>query len=251
MELLVVISVISMLIAIMLPTLSRAKGLARGVFCLSNLRQLVMAANSYTCSNDNRYPLSFHTEKKDDVRYYYSWDFTSYKDWSERPAKEVVKPGYLWGGETIEEVHQCPSYKGGDNWLADPYTGYNYNTSYIGMDETSEPVGSAMVSEVGRPSETAIFGDGEYSGGANKFMRAPFGNPRDASFDSSSRVAGTQGYRHLDKTNVGFCDGHAEAWGELYTDSDPIVTLELEKYNEQADVKVGFLSEDNSIYDLK
>ena len=44
-------------------------------------------------------------------------------------------------------------------------------------------------------AKTALFGDGQYSGGADKFMRAPYPNPGDANF--SGRYSGTQGFRHL------------------------------------------------------
>ena len=54
----------------------------------------------------------------------------------------------------------------------------------------------------------AIFGDGEYKGGANKFMRAPFDSPGDDSFNG--RYAGTQGFRHLTTTNVAFCGPNLE-----------------------------------------
>jgi prepilin-type processing-associated H-X9-DG protein len=147
-------------------------------------------------------------------------------------------------------VHQCPSFSGAHNWFADPYTGYNYNTSYIGMNETVSPPNSARTTEVGQPSKTAIFGDGQYSAGANKFMRAPFSNPRDASFSDPGRAAGTQGYRHLDRTNVAFCDGHTESWEDLFTDTDPIGQEALDTYNRTHDEKIGFLSKDNEYYDL-
>lgn len=62
-----------------------------------------------------------------------------------------------------------------------------------------------------------MFGDGEYSGGANKFMRAPWPNPGDATF--SGRWAGTQGFRHLGRTNVAFCDGHAESLADRFVDN--------------------------------
>jgi len=250
-ELLVVISIISLLMGILLPSLNRARQQARSIFCLNNLRQMVIAANSYACSYDDHYPLAYYTERINGIRYYYSWDFTTWKDWSTSPPSENVEPGLLWQGETIEKVQQCPSFKGSHNWFADPYTGYNYNTSYIGRDETVSPPNSAKTTEVRRPSETAIFGDGQYSAGANKFMRAPFSNPRDASFSDTGRAAGTQGYRHLYKTNVAFCDGHVQSISDIFTETDPIGRESLDRYNKTNDVKIGFLSPDNSAYDLK
>ena len=90
-----------------------------------------------------------------------------------------------------------------------------------------------------------MFSDGEYVGGANKFMRSPF-KGRDGSF--SGRSAGTQGYRHVGRTNVAFCDGHAEPWIKRFTE-----TYDFDKSNVRphGDVPTGFLSEDNRLYDLK
>jgi prepilin-type processing-associated H-X9-DG protein len=46
-ELLVVIAIISLLVSILLPSLSRAKELARGVVCLNNVRHLMLAMLTY------------------------------------------------------------------------------------------------------------------------------------------------------------------------------------------------------------
>jgi prepilin-type N-terminal cleavage/methylation domain-containing protein len=50
-ELLVVIAIIAALLAVLLPTLSRAREASRSTMCLSNLRQLGLALQSY--SNDH------------------------------------------------------------------------------------------------------------------------------------------------------------------------------------------------------
>lgn len=57
-ELLVVIGVISVLIAILLPALNKAREAAKGVACLSNLRQLGQALTLYAGANRMHYPRS-------------------------------------------------------------------------------------------------------------------------------------------------------------------------------------------------
>lgn len=250
-ELLVVTAILSLLLAVLLPSLRKAKDQAKSVCCSSNLRQMVIAAQCYADGCNDYYPLAYETQKVGEIRYYYSWDFTTYKDWSTSPATEVVEPGTLWQGETIEQIQQCPSFKGAHNSFDDPYTGYNYNTSYIGYDETVSPVGTARTDQVRQPAGTAIFGDGQYESGANKYMRAPFSNPRDASFSDPGRAAGTQGFRHCHRTNVGFCDGHVASMKDAFTEMDSIGKTQLDAYNASNEVQIGFLSEDNRIYDLQ
>ncbi len=57
-ELLVVIAIISLLVSILLPSLSRARDLARSVVCASNLRQLGIGFATYTSENDGVFPTS-------------------------------------------------------------------------------------------------------------------------------------------------------------------------------------------------
>src|SRR3954465_12271871 len=55
-ELLVVIAIIAILAAMLLPSLSRAKGSAQRVSCLNNLRELGLATQMYLTDNQDFYP---------------------------------------------------------------------------------------------------------------------------------------------------------------------------------------------------
>jgi prepilin-type N-terminal cleavage/methylation domain-containing protein len=56
-ELLVVLAIISILAALLLPTLSKAREAGRGTACLSNLRQAGVAIQLYVQDNANRLPI--------------------------------------------------------------------------------------------------------------------------------------------------------------------------------------------------
>ena len=84
-----------------------------------------------------------------------------------------------------------------------------------------------------------IFGNGQYASGANKFMRAPFPNSGDADF--YGRYPGTEGFRHRNRSNAAFCDGHAESLRDCCTNSSESFPIAP---------GTGFLSISNFIYDL-
>ena len=165
------------------------------------------------------------------------------------PGKRSLVPGLLWRHQMTKEIQQCPSFRGPSNTLMDPYTGYNYNTSYIGHGKGENIPTPEKAVMVKRPGKCALFGDGQWRDGANKFMRAPWPNPGDATF--SARSTGAQGFRHSGETNVAWCDGHASSQRELYTETSSGEKLKIERYNTGAKNKVGFLSPDNSLYDLE
>lgn len=286
-ELLVVITVIVLLIAVAMPSMQKAKEQARQVYCKNNLKQMLSAAYLYTSSRDDYFPIAYYKQTVESVpiagtvsdnpvlcvvdpptvtqtiQYTYCWDFSivTYSD------RQETIPGILWEGDTTEKVQQCPSYKGQDNWSGSAYSGYNYNTSYIGhgqseriasgytgevfvSDSSGETiVQSAKAHQIGNPARCFLFGDGHYAGGANKLMRSPVIWQGDS--DWSLRTAGTQGFRHNGQTNTAWADGHVSSQKEYYTETHPKYKQQLDAYNQANKLKIGFISPDNRFYDLK
>jgi prepilin-type processing-associated H-X9-DG protein len=233
-----------------MPALSGARQRAKSVVCLSNLRQMVIAANMYVADNDGYYPLAGFM---DFSALYCTWEWDFFKTFS-GGVMDKCEPGFLWQGNTIPEIQQCPSFKGSANSAGDPYTGYNYNASYIGgfitnVMGTLRGNNSSKAVQVQRPRECAIFGDGQFEMGANKYMRSPTAGRLDEDFGDLYRYAGTQGYRHQGCTNVGYCDGSARSVRQVYTQTQS--SQRIEEHNRNNEIKVGFLSADNSAYDLK
>ena len=232
-ELLVVIGIVAMLVALLLPALSNARESAKSFQCLSNLRQLATAAHAYAALHNGSYPIAYYSGSDEQFVYAYHWDFTLRLD--KGTGRRSVVPGLLWQGASEARVQQCPSFDGRSNTLMDPHTGYNYNTSFVGRGESELIAAPAKINQVKSASTTALFGDGEWASGANKYMRSPLPSPSDSNL--SARHAGTQGYRHRKATNVAFADGHAVSVAERHTAGKPVAG------------GTGFLSDDNSLYD--
>ncbi|MFW6039209.1 MAG: type II secretion system protein [bacterium] len=98
-ELLVVISIIALLIAILLPALKQARDLARRIQCLSQVRQINLAAHNYAVDHDGvlparhrALPMRWHSVLSPGVSARTLWDF-----------------GYVGGNVDDPQLIVCPS----------------------------------------------------------------------------------------------------------------------------------------------
>lgn len=218
-ELLIVVAIIGILAALLLPALSAARDRARCIKCLSNLKQLGLLASSYVNNYDEYFPPAYYNNHSANGMH---WD-----------TDTDGNPGIMYDGDSNAAIQQCPGFYGVSNSTNDEYTGYNYNTSYLGSD-TATPTKLKLIKH---PSNCAIFGDGETriagETGANKFMRAPTDNAVVPSKE------GAQGFRHQNKTNICWVDGHASTLTEKFNGGQVVYT------------GTGFISDDDSYYDLE
>ena len=104
-ELLVVIGIIAVLIAILLPTLSRARRQAQVTVCLSNERQLVTALLMYCQENKSYFPGGTHYSTG-----FYSWYHTGARNPYSCNRDETVAPTFLMKYVSkSKDIARCPA----------------------------------------------------------------------------------------------------------------------------------------------
>ena len=227
-ELIISFFIAALVLSALIPAFQHTRDMAWKLSCMANLRETVYAAHQYAYTHDGELPPA------------YKRDYTT--------QETITWETYLWGTNDYQKlVQQCPVFKGSAMWKGDDFTGYNYNSSYLGGtllvrngDLMPGTTWSVKLTDIKVPADCAMFGDGEYGSGANKFMRSPF--PGTLDMDSSLALSGTQGFRHRGYTNVGFADGHVESLKKRFTTTAARGTPAA---------RCGFLSEDNSLYDLE
>ena len=229
---------------------SRAFSIARATACRSNLRQLHTAAESYA-HTESSYPAAVLYFAENGALRTAAWDFDHRGD-------GTIEPGPIWAYlDADSRILQCPDFRGASTFGEDPATGYNYNTSYVGaegrfpsIDENGRVLEGWDNCRRGvpaaahrRPSSVALFGDGGWSNGANKFMRAPSNS---VEVDLGLVCAGAQAFRHHNCTNCVFLDGHSECRDVAFEGphADQGMLNEIMDFPEN-----GFISEDDASYD--
>ncbi len=106
-ELLVVIGIISLLTAIMMPSMSRARKHADNLKCKSNLRQFGLILEQYTQQNNDYFP--------NPDKWLYSKNVTDQCQWHDQknfPTNTPELKGSMWDyfGDN-EEIFLCPTFR--------------------------------------------------------------------------------------------------------------------------------------------
>ncbi len=208
-ELLVVIGIIAMLIALLLPALSKARESARMAVCASSLRQLHLASVSY--ANDNRGflpPAHVDFISKDlhrwhGIRASMSLPF----DFNGSPLRRYLQ---------TPAIKQCPSFEFTTGGFEESAGGYGYNERFLGSS-IEQATGSitwaqleanyvnrpAKIAMIRKPSDTIMFADAALA--APNVIEYSFVEPPVA---GGYPTCPSIHFRHGGRANVVWLDGH-------------------------------------------
>ncbi|OHB50722.1 MAG: hypothetical protein A2Y10_18675 [Planctomycetes bacterium GWF2_41_51] len=171
-ELLVVISIIALLLAVMMPALSKAREQGRTVVCASNLKNYGLAINMYSNSNDG---------SSCDTFWLYSYKTLSKTGRDSCPGAcrwhydKDIPDGSLWSYLKNKDVHLCPTFRnfaqsGGlnacPNKIAHNSTlkfaanySYSVNVSLTRKLPLQSPYHSLKLTNVRRPAQCLAFSE--------------------------------------------------------------------------------------------
>ncbi len=190
-ELLVVIAIIALLLAILMPSLRRARDQAKGVTCRNNLKQIGLAFTLYTEDNEGKFPRNGGI-----------WivRFLPYLGGQGDQDKDYQEMG----------VYNCPSYPDKEQTLDYVINSWKDGvTEYQGYSPVSDfrrPASKVFLADnEDGPSRSIITKDGDLGGRGIFDVWNPSHLPSGA--DGQRRVAKA---RHRDGCNVAFMDGGSD-----------------------------------------
>ena len=184
-ELLVVIAIIALLVSILVPSLTRAKELARRVICQCNLHHLTLGWRTYSEDNDGRLPKP-HTA----TGHWVGWG----------NSIEAIREGVLFPFVEAPGIYQCPSD------TSDHYRTYSMSDA-LGASPNIEagiPDPAQRIDDIPNPAAAMVFIEEDDPRGSNWNSWIIYLN-RDQWVDY---VIGW----HDGGSDLSFADGHCEYW---------------------------------------
>jgi prepilin-type N-terminal cleavage/methylation domain-containing protein/prepilin-type processing-associated H-X9-DG protein len=219
-ELLVVLSLISLLMCILLPVLSTSRAQSKKIACASNLRQLLLANINYARENHDYYvhaATDIFSDNK--YRWYGVRDNTSEPfDLSKGPLASQLGQINVKCPAQVNYTNLKPSEPEYDQGSG----GYGYNMIYIGStiwrdgyeDESCKQ--TSKTTSVKQPAKTLIFADTAMIKSDN-YIEYSFAEPRyfvvndEPDADSGWEPTPSIHFRHREFANIGWADGHVDS----------------------------------------
>jgi prepilin-type N-terminal cleavage/methylation domain-containing protein/prepilin-type processing-associated H-X9-DG protein len=206
-ELLVTIAIIALLAALLLPALSRSKDAARRIRCVANLHQLGLAAQMYWDDHQGDCFRYGGMVTNSGQLYWFGWIGAGAE--GQRPFDPA--PGALYPYLLGRGIELCPSLNYSISQFKLKATtaayGYGYNI-HLSVPLTRPPV---KIGALRSPAQTGVFADAAQ---VNTFLPpASRSNPllEEFYYVSTNRNEATAHFRHDQRANAVFADGHVAA----------------------------------------
>jgi len=195
-ELLVVIAIIAILMAILIPTLHRAKEQGKRAACMNNLRQMSLAWNLYADDNEGKMAngcTSTGTQNRDGV----CWVYWAGRNATEEDRLKGIRDGLLYRYCPEVKLYKCPTGIRGE---VVTYAIPDAMNGHYAIQGAAEQI-KTLRSQIRRPTEQIVFLDeGRLSPSSWTIWY-----DQERWWDQITA-------RHGDGTNMGFADGHSEYW---------------------------------------
>ncbi len=221
MELLVVISITAFLLSIMVPAMRKARSQAKSVLCASNLKQIGIAFQMYLDDNNrNVFPLvHYGSNAAGEFGRFWYFGFEPAWTWSEPEGSRVLdrKLAKLYPYiRQYDSVEICPAF---------PYHRDNYKPKYTTkwmtyginsiLSRDLRIPGAKIINfetRIRLTNRAVLFADSAIV----NYWQSP-ASPTNPMFEEwhyiSPEGEASVHFRHSDKANILYCDGHAAKSG--------------------------------------
>jgi prepilin-type processing-associated H-X9-DG protein/prepilin-type N-terminal cleavage/methylation domain-containing protein len=214
-ELLVVIGIVALLLGFLLPVLAKARIAARTTLCKSNLRQMVLAFSAYAADQHGIMSPNSVSLPGGQTDLWFGWTDGSFPliDRTLDPTRGLLTSYF---GNGMATAMQCPDFPYDDaNFVSE----FAIHAANYGLNIYLSPYGYLnecfKITSVLHPSKTVVFADGvQLDGFPLGSFHEPFYLGIDLTPAGSPEITSPFGgfvhWRHQNRANVAYLDGHVD-----------------------------------------
>jgi prepilin-type N-terminal cleavage/methylation domain-containing protein/prepilin-type processing-associated H-X9-DG protein len=211
-ELLVVITIIAVLLAVLMPSLGKAKEMTKRMKCGTNLHQLMLAWLMYADENSGMaMPAKDYNKYNTATGHIQFWNGHWVTDNSKSGGGYLIpEEGYIWKYAPHGKLNACPSLR--KDMILDDHgqLGYGYNFRYLSSQDDAK-TGSVYITRwtklvrITQPSRKVAFADC-----ARNKKNTALGFPQEMTpfLDPPRQQYPSFQGRHSETGNVAWIDGH-------------------------------------------